>query len=221
MEELRTTETLDLEILEDARKKAHRILKTADDTLAAQKRDWEKKKADSMDSIRNVYSDREKKITLEVFARLPLDKRRLRSQTAERILVKAIDDFLRGLSREKLLSILGLELSEKLNACEASAAGQSAGGFAKGGSAEVRYSGMSLSETRELLKKVMKDQYPDSGFHDSKFIEETHAREFPFIEINTKALKLTASVEAAAAALLKDKRAELAAALLGEGVLNA
>jgi hypothetical protein len=33
-------------------------------------------------------------------------------------------------------------------------------------------------------------------------------------------MKITASVESAAASLLKEKRAELASALLGEGVLN-
>jgi hypothetical protein len=42
MEELQSTEALDREILEDARKKAFKILKGADETLASSKTAWEK-----------------------------------------------------------------------------------------------------------------------------------------------------------------------------------
>jgi len=117
MEELRTTEVLGNEILEDARKKAQKILKTAEDTLATQDRDWERKLKRSTDSIRKTYADKIKKTNDEIQARLPLDKRRLRSETTEGFLVKAIDAFLRTLSREKLLFILEKELKARLLAC--------------------------------------------------------------------------------------------------------
>ena len=206
MEELRTTEALGREILEDARKKACKILKTADDTLAVQKREWEEKANGAVDSIRKVYSERLKKTTEEIFARLPLDKRRLRSENAEKYLVKAMDDFLRSLKRETLLSVLKDELSERL-------AAETGNDDIRG--AEVRYSGMSLSEAGALLEEIT-----NGRLHAPGFFEAAQTSEFPFIEINTKAIKITASVENAAAVLLKDKRAELAAALLGEGVLN-
>ena len=48
MEELQSTEILEREILEDARKKAMRILKTADDTIRAKTAEWEKKTADAV-----------------------------------------------------------------------------------------------------------------------------------------------------------------------------
>ena len=174
MEELRSTEALDREILEDARKKAFKILKTAEDAQAAQTRDWDKKIQASVDSIRGHYEEKTKKIREELFARLPLDKRRLRSETAESALKKAMDDFLRGLPREKLLSILEHELSPRIKA------------FADAG-ALVRYSGMDLSETKDLLKKV-------SAPADLEFKEESLAHEFPFIVINTQAVKISASV---------------------------
>ena len=77
MEELRSTEVLDKEILEDARKKAHKILQTADEALEAQNRDWEKKIQRSVKSIKRTYEARLKKTTEEIFARFPLDQRRL------------------------------------------------------------------------------------------------------------------------------------------------
>jgi hypothetical protein len=43
MEELQSTEALDREILEDARKKAFKILKTAGETEAASQTAWDRK----------------------------------------------------------------------------------------------------------------------------------------------------------------------------------
>jgi hypothetical protein len=41
VEELQSTEALDREILEDARKKAFKILKGADESAASSKKSWE------------------------------------------------------------------------------------------------------------------------------------------------------------------------------------
>jgi hypothetical protein len=223
MEELRTTEMLDKEILEDARKKAHKILKTAEDTLAAQKRDWERKIQKSLNSIRKVYEERIKKTSEELFARLSLDKRRLRSETAEKLLVKAMDDFLRSLKRETLLNILTIELSQRLIACA---------GDLSGAKPDFLFSGMDISEANMVLKGAAEilGYRADELFGDLELNEDTAdvsgdkdssaVRKFPSVVINTKILRITASVENAAGTLMEDKRAELAAALLGEGILN-
>ena len=222
MEELRTTEVLDKEILEDARKKAFKILKTADDTLAVQKQDWEKKEKKAISSIQRTYAARLKKTEEEIYARLPLDKRRLRSEVAEGFLQKAMGDFLRSLKRETLLSVLERLLVASLGAYNEEARDATAEG-AEVGEAEIRYSGMDLTETKALLQRAMKGLSSKSanpfggGF---SFAEEVRPNEFPSVIVNSKEMKISASVEDAAALLLKDKRAELAAALLGEGVLN-
>jgi len=206
MEELKSTEVLEHEILEDARKKAAKILKTADDTLNQQKRDWDKKLADDLETIRKTYMDRMKKTKEDIFARLPLDKRRLRLKTYEEFLSAAINDFLSGIDRKGLLSVLERELLKRLGAVAGDPALN----------AVVSYSGLSLSEVRSILKK-------SSVSYDWKFQEDTipHSTfhiphsSLPMIVIDTEAFRLTASVEAAAAALLKDYREELAIALLG------
>jgi len=229
MEEIRSTEVLDREILEDARKKAAKILKNTDDTLATQDRDWEKKTQEAVESIRNVYAERTKRETDEILARLPLDKRRLRTERAESLLVNAMNDFLSGLKRETLLSILERELLERFTDW----AGREKGTSAMP-AAQVRFSGLSLSETRELLKKVISELGRKAGNfapdktrvedwdlkEDAAGADVSAAHKFPSVVINTQSLKIIASVEDAAGTLLKEKRAELAAALLGEGVLN-
>jgi len=213
MEELRTTEVLGNEILEDARKKAHKILKTSDDTLAVQNRDWERKTKRSLDSIRKTFAERTKKTNEEIQARLPLDKRRLRSETTESFLVKAINDFLRTLSREKLLIVLERELRVRLKACAVDLARHRA---------IVRYSGLSPDEAKAVLEKVSR-ALEETDFlvsPDWEYRADSVVREFPLIFIETKTFRIIASVKSAAKALLRDKRGELAAALLGEGVLN-
>jgi len=213
MEELRTTEVLGNEILEDARKKAHKILKTSDDTLAAQNRDWERKTKRSLDSIRKTFAEKTRKTNEEIQARLPLDKRRLRSETTEGFLVRAMNDFLRTLSRDKLLLVLEKELSSRLKAC--------ADDLARHRSI-VRYSGLSLDEAKAVLEKVSSALEETDFLHspDWEYRADSVVREFPLIFIETKTFRIIASVKSASKALLKEKRAELAAALLGEGVLN-
>jgi len=217
MEELLSTEVLDREILEDARKKAHKILKTADENQAAQVRDWEKKTRDAVNSIQKAYAERTERIEKEILARLPLDKRRLRSETSESFLKNAIDNFLRSLDREKLLAILEGELSQRIDSC----AGVE-------GSREFYYSGMNAEEAHGILERILaasgRKDSPDGNW---EFKEEPqagssgpHDHTFPSVVIHTQVLKVSASVEDAAEAMMKEKRAELASALLGEGVLN-
>jgi len=212
MEELRTTEVLGNEILEDARKKAHKILKTSDDTLAAQNRDWERKTKRSLDSIRKTFAERTRKTNEEIQARLPLDRRRLRSETTEGFLVKAINDFLRTLSREKLLLVLEKELSKRLKLCAEDLARHRS---------IVRYSGLSLDEAKAVLEKVSRPLEETDFLHSPEweYRADSVVREYPLIFIETKTFRIIASVKSAAKALLRDKRAELVSALLGEGVL--
>ena len=206
MEELRSTEALDREILEDARKRAHEILLSAEDTLGSQTREWDGRIRTALDNLNKSYEERTKKIEEEVFARLPLDKRRLRSEAAEITLNKAMDGFLHSLTREKLLLILNRELSGRLR----SWAGNREGIVLK---AVVRYSNLSLSEVEVMLEKA-----PFNGEWDIN--EDTAIYEYPAISISTPTMKINATVETAAAAQLMRHRAELSASLLGEEVLN-
>jgi hypothetical protein len=219
MEELRSTEVLDREILEDARKKAFKILKTADDTVNAQTQRWERKTRRAVEEIRGNYARRLEKVKEEILARLPLDKRRLRSETAENFLLRAMETFLRNLSRRQILAVLEREFASRLAACI------DWGGAAGGNPPVLLYSGMSESEAKEVLtaaaagSRIKDVSHGVSGWEFQKN-ERPGGAELPAVVLNMPTVRIAASVETAAAGLLEDKRAELAAALLGEGVLN-
>jgi hypothetical protein len=217
MEELRSTEALDREILEDARKKAYKILKTADDTVQSKGRSWERKTQRAVDGIRKTYAARTEKVREETLARLPLDKRRLRSETAEASLKEAMEAFLAGLKRTALLSLLEREFSRRLGAAfdaDLNSAGDSV----------LFYSALSGPEAEGIFKTALsrQDAKKAAGFGKAalKQDESPVASRFPALVLNIPAARIRASVEAAAAELLEAGRAELVSALLGEGALN-
>ena len=219
MEELRTTEALDQEILEDARKKAFKILKTADDSVVSQARRWERRTQKAIEGIRKSYEQETVKLREEILARFPLDKRRMRSEVAESLLRSAVNNFLRDLKREDLLLILEKELEKRLAQCgneEIYTPGED-------NCRAVFFSSMNYDETESVLGKVFantpafKDS-PVSGWqkHEDKNVPVS----FPMIVLNTSGMKITASVDNAVSELLYNKRAELISTLLGEGALN-
>jgi hypothetical protein len=205
MEELQTTEALDREILEDARKKAFKILKSADDSVAASKTGWDRKLAATLEKARAAYARKTEQTREEVMARLPMDKRRVRSEKVESFLEKAMKDFLASLDRPKLLSLLEHELALRAVEILPSDGETTAAG-------ELRYRFLSAAEVTALVQKAL----PGAAL---KLIEDplyTVPGAFPALVIDLPSLRLTASVDKAAETLLLDKRAELAAALLGE-----
>jgi vacuolar-type H+-ATPase subunit E/Vma4 len=216
MEELQSTEVLDREILEDARKKAHRILKTAEETLNTQGEVWEKKLARSVAEMRERYNGRIAAAREEILARLPLDKRRARSEKIESLLQSAMGDYLSSLGRGRVLSLLEAELRR---------------GFEEYAryrdrpdpAPQLRYRGLKRQEAEALLRGALPPGTETAGV--SWDIQEADAAagfwgKFPAVQVITRAVRITASLETAAETLLEDKRAELVSALLGEGALN-
>jgi hypothetical protein len=114
MEELQSTEVLDREILEDARRKAFRILKTADDTVKANTAGWEKKISAALEDLDKRHEERRRRASEEIMARLPLDQRRAESEKIEALLSKALDLWYASQSRERILDILEGELRRRL-----------------------------------------------------------------------------------------------------------
>jgi hypothetical protein len=222
MEELHSTEALDREILEDARKKAFKILKTADETVQSKGRSWERKTQRAIEGIRKTYAARTERVREETLARLPLDKRRLRSETAETFLKDAMDAFLSGLGRDALLSILEQEFAERIEACRGVLAEPGISSSQKDHKPALRYSSLSAGEGAEILKKALRlCGIANSGtLEKAELIKDDRDSQFPSLTLDAPNVRIKASVEAAAAELLKNKRAELAAALLGEGALN-
>ncbi|MDR2049770.1 MAG: ATPase [Treponema sp.] len=223
MEELQSTEALDREILEDARKKAFKILKTAGETEALSKAAWDKKLEKKLAEAGDSYRLKEERERREIMARLPLDERRIRSGKIEGFLAGAMNDFLRSLDRGKILSVLERELSVRLASCETGASCKAEDSCKAEASCKaedscvLRYRGLEPDEIDALIKTFLRD-FPDPGLVSKK--EDplyAVAGSLPAVALDFPALRINSSVDAAAAALLLDKRAELAAALLGKG----
>ncbi len=204
MEELKSTDVLDKEILEDARKKANRILRQADETIKADSEAWEKKFLDAEAEVRQKYEDRISRNKTEIMARLPLDKRRIRSEYVENVLQSAIASYLNSLTREKLLSLLERELRLRASLLPLD-------------NLTVMYRHLSDDEAEKIVKKVLPGAVWTKAKADPAY---TLSGTFPEIIIDSPDIRIIASVDAASMDLLSGRRAELTAALLGEEALN-
>lgn len=215
MEELQSTEVLDREILEDARRKAQRILKTADEEAAASDKVWEKKTQKALAELNRRFEERLDLGRVEIMAHQPLDRRRLALERIDRLLHEAANSYLEGLEREKLLGILAREL------CERSAELEDGEGEDSGrGKSDLRVIYRFLS--REEAEGLLRTAFPNSTF---SFQEGSaaylHAGSFPGIVADSGTVRISVSADAAVETLLSEKRGELAAALLGEEALDA
>ena len=216
MEELHSTEMLDREILEDARKKAFKILKTSDDNVLSQAKRWESKTQRIITKINKAWDEKTLQMRAEVLTRGPLDRRRLRSETADFMLRQAMDEFLHSLKHEDLIAVLEQELGEKLSQC-------AEGEISRDEEPEFSCRNLSKNEAENILRKLLKDNDVGkvSGFNNWKInMTDNGVSVFPEIIIKTHNMRISVSVENTAYRLLDVKRAELASSLLGEGALN-
>ncbi|HCM29057.1 MAG: hypothetical protein A2Z99_04760 [Treponema sp. GWB1_62_6] len=212
MEELQSSEVLDREILEDARKKADRVLRAADQAAAAAAAAWKAKGDADIAALGKSYAARSASFRSETMARVPLDVRRERSARSERLLTERMSSWLSSLPRRKLLSLLErkLVLAAGILANEALAEG-----------AVVSFSGMDEGEARALLDRFLPDadlRLADAADSSGPAFGRFDA--FPALRIQSADVVIRASVADIAEEALSEQRAELAAALLGQEVVD-
>jgi hypothetical protein len=201
MEELQSTEVLDREILEDARKRAFRILKAADDTAKANAASWDKKMEESLAELKRRYQKRRERTAAGIMARLPLDKRRIRSEKMEEFLNAAATAWYGGLERSRVLGILEEELARRLEDCPE---------FAGDGAFRALLCHVEPEEAAALLGRVL----PGLGYS-----AETAAAgddPYPGVTLVSSRVRITASIGMVIDSLLHDRREELLRALVGE-----
>jgi hypothetical protein len=222
MEELQSTEVLDREILEDARRKAFRILKTADDTVKSNAAVWEKKIAASLAELDKRYAERRRRASEEIMARLPLDKRRAESEKIEALLSKALDFWYAARSRDQVLGILEEELRRRLKDCPEFGNQPFRAAFYR----------LESGEGEALLKKTIpngKWELNTTGLNagGAAGASSTGAGaaikasgvlsgEYPELVLDSAPVRITASINMMAAEILANCRAELTRALIGD-----
>jgi len=204
MEELQSTDNLDKEILEDARKKAHKILKAADDTIKSKTADWEKKLTATLAELEEKYAKNSKSITEEIMAVLPIDKQRARARKIEELLHLAVESWYSSLNRKRVLDFLQKELSKRIASC---------GGFSASDGVTAYIHKVEQSEAEAILKAAL----PGKACK----IEKTQSTAaYPHIILENREVRIYASIGKAVDFILGEKREELINALLGANALG-
>lgn len=106
MEELRSTEALDKEIVADARKKAEKILATADRESEQILADVSKRLKKSEEERRKFYEVKTEQFKINGDSSLPLEKERFLVSFVEKSVSDSIDSYLKSLSKEKRFELI-------------------------------------------------------------------------------------------------------------------
>jgi vacuolar-type H+-ATPase subunit E/Vma4 len=198
MEELQSTEILEREMLEDARKKAARILKAADETVKTKSAEWEKKTTEDLAELDRKFAEQGRFAAEEIMAVLPMDKRRAQSEKFEGLLKSAVETWYAGLSRERVLGLLKKELAKRLAVC---------GEFTGAGQFRAVIHKLTQAEAESILKHLSL----------SCQIEEAQSSAaYPEFILENNDLRIYASIGKTVDFFLREKRAELIEALLGK-----
>jgi len=204
MEELQSTDILDREILEDARKKAYRILKAADDTIKAKSVDWETKLSSTLDELEKKYARNSKSAADEIMAVLPIDKQRAKAKKIEELLHLAVESWFSRMSRKRVLGFLQAELAKRLASC---------GGFSASGGITAYIHKVEKAEAEPVLRAVLPDKPCTVETMQS-------AAAYPEIILENQEVRIYASIGKTVEFILGEKREELITALLGENALG-
>ena len=209
MEELKSTANLEREILEDARKKAQRILKTADETVKIKSAEWEKKTAAALEELKKKFIEQGRFTSDEIMAVLPMDKRRAKAEKIESLIRSAVETWYAGLSRERVLGFLENELKKRLAVCAGLPGG---GGLTTGGQYRVVIHKLTRAEAESILKEVLPDGLV------CRIDEVQPAALYPELILENNDFRIYASMWKTVDFFLSEKRAELIEALLGKEV---
>jgi len=195
MEELQSTEILEREILEDARKKALRILKNADETIRIKTSEWEKKTSLAINELEENYNKQKEAAAEKVMARLPVDKLRCKVEKIENLLLSAVETWYNGLNKQRILELLADDFSKRFAICEE---------ILTAVQRNVSYSGIDRKEAEMFFKNI-----------NVKFTinEEPSASHYPYIMVETEKVRIISSIQRIINHYLQEKRAELIEAL--------
>ncbi|MDR1446639.1 MAG: ATPase [Treponema sp.] len=207
MEELQSTEVLDREILEDARRKAFRILRGADDTVKANAQSWKKKSDEAITGLERRYALRQKRSAQEIMARLPLDKRRAKAERIEAFLLLSAERWYKKQPRERIIGLLETEMKSRLE--------EAPGSLSE--SCRLIYAGLEKAEAETVIAGAL----GEASIPKSLSLEEAHVSSLPALTLDSPAVMIKVSIEMILDSILHEKREELVGALLGPEALTA
>ena len=106
MQELRSTEILDKEILEDAQKKVQKILKNSESECRSIMSSVDDKVTKTVEEKEAALISKLESIKTNLNASLPLEKERFQVSFVENLIITRIRDYLKSLSQEKRIQLV-------------------------------------------------------------------------------------------------------------------
>jgi len=209
MEELQSTEVLEREMLDDARKKAARILQTAQQTIKTQDEHWEKKTKDAIYELEKKYNEQIENETKNIMAHLPVDKYRIKIEKIESLLKDAVESWYLSLEREKIIKLLYDELVKRYFYCKDQ--------INENEEIQIETGGLDQNEVETILKLLNETLQPKNNFtlltpHPSPLTQHSV---YPSIILESGGLRIISSIEKTIDFILHEKREELIEALTG------
>jgi V/A-type H+-transporting ATPase subunit E len=150
MEDVRTSEALEKEVLEDARKKAERILKNANLQIANLEKEWKEKKESEIGSLNLEAEAKAVSRKREMETAFPLEAQRRKLKFMDGIFEKFLSDFFENLSAEDTARVL----EEKGKRFAAFLDGKTSG-------ISASYAGVSFETARRVVTSLLGSGAPD------------------------------------------------------------
>jgi V/A-type H+-transporting ATPase subunit E len=207
MKELRSTEILDKEIEEDARKKAERLLATADNQCAQIFAETGPRIEKIREEKKAAYAEQIDRFTRNAQAALPLEQVCFLVSFESDTVTAAINDYLKTLPEKKRLSIIGKMLDQNKEVF-----------------AGKKITASTFGIKAETAQKLFKNKLGiDSGSCTEISFEKTGElpvegitiREGVIVENEDKSIRLRATLDEKISEILDNNRFELVSALFG------
>ena len=200
MEEIASTDALEKEILEDARRKGEKILKDGEAEAARIRAESAAHSEAALDALDADFRSRTERYENENLARLPLEKGRLKATYIDRLLVTAMEAYLSALPAAQMTGLVSGLLAR-------------AGSLVGDDAISVRFKGMDEAAARGLVK---------DGLPRARLLglvrDETLPAAGLVLENEGAMLKAWATLDLVGEKLLDRHRGELARVLCAEAM---
>jgi vacuolar-type H+-ATPase subunit E/Vma4 len=200
MEEIASTDALEKEILEDARKKGEKILRDGEAEAARIRSEFEGRSASALAALAEDFRSRTERYEGENLARLPLERGRLKATYIDRLLGAAMEYYLAALPADKVAGLVGGLLAR-------------AAGLVGDSRVTVGYKGMDEAAARSLVSANL----PEARVLSSAKDEGLPAAGILVVSEGGR-LSVRATMDLVGERLLDEHRGELARTLCGEAL---
>jgi V/A-type H+-transporting ATPase subunit E len=207
MEILKTSEALETQILEDARKKASRVLEAVDKEIEAMRAAEEARAAGETKRLDAECEAKLRALRQELASSLPLDFMRTRLAATEQTLREALEEFFTSMKADELERILAAMLRKPAAAF-------------RGTRVTVSCTGIDAAAARRIVQAAM----PDAAIEDVQLRTDPPKGGGPAERTATgiilatvdRRIRFRATLDELAGLLMEERRGELATALLGK-----